>query len=61
MGGTASTLRGHTQVLRAKAETPHKPGPDLLPGLGGSPPWEVGAAVALCHRKSRWLIQWGPM
>lgn len=41
MGGTASTLGGHTHVLRAKAETPHKPGPDLLPGLGGSP-WEVG-------------------
>ena len=60
MGGTASTLRGHTQVLRAKAETPHKPGPDLLPGLGGSP-WEVGAAVALGHHKSWWLTHWGPM
>ena len=41
MGETASTLGGHTQVLRVKAEIPHKPGPDLLPGLGGSP-WGWG-------------------
>lgn len=60
MGETASTLGGHTQVLRVKAEIPHKPGPDLLPGLGGSP-WEVGAAVGIWHHKSWWLIQWRPM
>lgn len=62
MGETDSTLGGHTQVLRVKAETPHEPGPDLLPGLGGGgSPWEVGVAVARWHHKSWRLIQWGAL
>ena len=60
MGETDSTLGGHTQVLRVKAEMPHEPGPDLLSGLGGSP-WEVGVAVSRRHHKSWWPIQWGPL
>ena len=35
MWETDCTLGGYTQVLRVKAEMPHEPGPDLLPGLGG--------------------------
>ena len=43
---TDSTLGGYTQVLRAEAETPQKPEPDLPSGFGGSP-WGWGGCGSL--------------